>query len=752
MNIQEWLGKDNQLGIDIWVKKYQYEDETFEEWLDRVSGGNQAIRELIKEKKFLFGGRILANRNIPGNKTYSNCYVIAQPEDNLESIFDAAKKLARTFSYGGGCGIDIGKLCPKDAKVNNTAKKSSGAVSFMDLYNLTTGLIGQNGRRGALMISMPVNHPDIEDFICIKSDLNKITQANISVRVDDEFMHAVKNNEDYELTFTRPENGESITKTVNAKELFHKICEMNWNYAEPGVLFWDRISNHNLLVNDDRFEYAGTNPCAEEPLPAGGSCLLGALNLAAFVKNPFTSNAYFAINDFSEAVVDAVCALNEVLDEGLELHPLEEQRNSVRDWRQIGLGMMGLADCLIKLGLVYGSNQANELCDQIAKTLFEMSVKASEARSYDCGNYPMFDTDIVNSAPMMRAIDYQVDGLNNSQLLTIAPTGSISTMIGVSGGIEPIFANSYTRKTQSLHSEDVFYKVYTPIVKEYMDAHNLTDESELPKEFVVASDISPRDRINCQAAWQNWIDASISSTINLPNEATIEDVEDIYMYAWERGLKGVTVYRAGCAREGILVTDETKRAVEKDNNNTCKSINDLPRGYIVDASDDLIGYKRKLNTGCGSVHMEVYFDDVSGDPQETFINIGSGGGCERNYQFISRLISLALRAGVSIDDIIDQANSIRPCTAYVNRTKSKHDTSPGTSCPSAIGKALQDLCTKMQDKCFVEDDECNDVEAAQSTKSSIELNKKSLCPECGSKLQQEGGCNICKNCGWTKCD
>jgi ribonucleoside-diphosphate reductase alpha chain len=224
------------------------------------------------------------------------------------------------------------------------------------------------------------------------------------------------------------------------------------------------------------------------------------------------------------------------------------------------------------------------------------------------------------------------------------------------------------------------------------------------------------------------------------------------MYAWECGLKGVTVYRAGCAREGILVTNETKENINnKESNNMCKTINNLPRGYVVDTSDDLIGYKRKLNTGCGSVHMEVYFDDMSGDPQETFINIGSGGGCERNYQFISRLISLALRAGVSIDDIIDQANSIRPCTAYVNRTKSKHDTSPGTSCPSAIGKALQDLCTKMQDKCFV-DDEYNGTDEVQGTEVDMRLHKDAFCPDCGTKLQQEGGCNICKNCGWTKCD
>lgn len=730
MNVQEWLGEDNKLGIDIWEKKYRYETETFEEWLDRVSGKNNSVKELIRQKKFLFGGRILANRNIPGNKTYSNCYVITPPEDNLESIFDVAKKLARTFSYGGGCGIDIGKLCPKDAKVNNTAKKSSGAVSFMDLYNLTTGLIGQNGRRGALMISMPVNHPDIEDFINIKSDLNKITNANISVRVDDKFMRAVQKNEDYELTFTRPENGEPITRTVNAKELFHKICEMNWNYAEPGVLFWDKITNHNLLVNDSRFEYAGTNPCAEEPLPAGGSCLLGALNLSAFVCSPFTESATFDFDTFKQAVVDAVYALNEVLDEGLELHPLEEQRKSVRDWRQIGLGIMGLADCLIKLGIVYGSGKANTLCDTIAKVLFTTSIQASECRSNDCGNYPMFDPDIINSSTMMRSISYKVNGLNNSQLLTIAPTGSISTMLGISGGIEPIFANSYTRKTQSLHGEDVFYKVYTPIVKAYMDTHDLKDESELPSEFVVASDIPPENRIRCQAAWQKWIDASISSTINLPNKATVEDVEKIYMYAWECGLKGVTVYRAGCAREGILVTDETKKTLKKDDNT-------LERGYVVPASDNLIGMKRKLMTGCGSLHCVAFFDPDTKELQETYLAKGSTGGCNNFMVGLSRMISLSARTGVDLDTIIDQLNSCGVCPSYATRKATKGDTSPGSCCPIAVGRALKEM---------------HDELLGKETKSKTSNVNSPKCPKCGAELIHEGGCNICKNCGWTKCE
>ena len=263
MTVQEWLG-DNQLGIDIWTKKYRYNNETFDEWLDRVSGGDEDVRRLIEEKKLLFGGRILANRGLDkkGEKvTYSNCYVTSV-EDSIESIFDCAKKLARTFSYGGGCGVDIGSLVPRGAKVHNAAKETTGAVSFMDLYSLVTGLIGQNNRRGALMISIPCDHPDLEEFIDVKTDLNRVTKANISVRITDDFMRAVKNREKYTLSFTREATGETITKKVDAYEIFKKLCVNNWDYAEPGMLFWDRIENWNLLSEDDDFHYAGVNPCA----------------------------------------------------------------------------------------------------------------------------------------------------------------------------------------------------------------------------------------------------------------------------------------------------------------------------------------------------------------------------------------------------------------------------------------------------------------------------------------------------------
>lgn len=282
MTVQEWLGTDNKLGIDIWERKYRFNGESFDEWLDRVSGGNENIKELIKQKKFLYGGRILSNRGLNDKlvehtgedydynvtkiengikSTYSNCYVISPPEDSIESIFECASKLARTYSYGGGCGIDISKLAPRGAKVNNTARETSGSVSFMDLYSLVTGLIGQNGRRGALMISLSCEHPDLEEFISVKSDLDKVTKANISIRITDKFMVAVKNKQSFTLSFTRMQTGETITKEIDAAKMFHKICEMNWDYAEPGMLFWDRIENWNLLSCDNDFHYAGTNPC-----------------------------------------------------------------------------------------------------------------------------------------------------------------------------------------------------------------------------------------------------------------------------------------------------------------------------------------------------------------------------------------------------------------------------------------------------------------------------------------------------------
>ena len=560
MNVEEWLGSENQLGMDIWNKKYRNEQEDFEGWITRVSGGNEEIAKYIKEKKFLFGGRILSNRGMDkqGKKvTYSNCYVVEPPEDNIESIFDCAKKLARTYSYGGGCGVDISKLSPKGAKINNAAKETSGAVSFMELYSLVTSLIGQNGRRGALMISIDCSHPDVQEFIELKTDLEKVNTANISVRIHEDFMEAVKKNEEYCLHYTRQETGEVIERMVNARELFHRITETNWDYAEPGALFWDRITGWNLLSNTKEFSYAGVNPCAEEPLPAGGSCLLGSINLSAFVENPFTEEAYFDFEEFKRCVQASVKALNEVLEEGLPLHPLPEQRESVSQWRQIGLGIMGLADALIKLGLVYGEEDAVSICDRIGFAMADTAISASAKLAKELGTFSKCKVEEIMETPYFLANTTEGTkelvrkyGLRNSQLLTIAPTGTLSTMLGISGGIEPIYANYYERKTESLHGEDVYYRVYTKIVKDFMEEHKVSDDRLLPDYFVTAMTLDYHQRIDMQSIWQRHIDASISSTVNVPSGFTVEETENLYLYAFEQGLKGITIFRDGCKRVG----------------------------------------------------------------------------------------------------------------------------------------------------------------------------------------------------------
>ena len=729
MTVEQWLGESNKLGIDIWHNKYQHNNETFDEWLKRVSGGNQDVEDLIVEKKFLPGGRILSNRGVTDSKvTYSNCYVISPPEDNIESIYDCCKNLARTYSYGGGCGIDISKLAPAGAKVHNQARSTSGAVSFMETFSQVTAQIGQNGRRGALMISIDCHHPDLLEFIDIKAKPDSVTKANISVKVTDDFMQAVKDDREWVMSFTRPETGETITKTARAVDIFNKLCQNNWNWAEPGILFWDRIENWNLLSNNDEFHYAGTNPCAEEPLPAGGSCLLGSMNLAEFVND-----GMFDFHDFCESVNIAVLALNDILEEGLPLHPLEEQRKSVSEWRQIGLGIMGLADMLVKLEIPYDSDIARDLCGNIAHTMADQALfMSSQIAKWKKAPYEKYDLRVM-STPYFKAhadtVTHQCVesyGLRNSQLLTIAPTGTLSTMLGISGGIEPIFANSYTRKTESLHGHDEYYKVYTPIVQEYMDTHGLKDETELPNWFVTSSDISPRDRIAMQAVWQNSIDASISSTINLPETATVEDIKDIYMTAWEMGLKGVTVFRNGCKRTGILTT-ESKTSTDE---------NKVPKyNYITPVSRKSIGtthgntYCKKC--ACGTLYITLNRDD-NGNVVESFIHTSKGGICQANTSAVNRLVSLCMRSGVKTDEIIDQLKGIT-CGACT-KVMSNGIKLDGISCPDILARTLTEFCKPIEEKKIVE-----------------KPTNQECCPECGEPIIHDGGCVQCTNCGWSKC-
>ena len=448
-----------------------------------------------------------------------------------------------------------------------------------------------------------------------------------------------------------------------------------------------------------------------------------------------------------------------MLDEGLERHPLAEQRKTVRDWRQIGLGIMGLADMLIKLGIEYGSLESIDLCDSIGYSMARNAIVASADIAGYAGCYDKYNEQYVATSPFftehIKPDDEEAwsfvktNGLRNSQLLTIAPTGSISTMIGVSGGIEPIFANYYERTTKSLHGHDEVYKVYTPIVKEYMDVHGIKDELGLPSYFVTSATIPIKRRIDIQSVWQKHIDASISSTVNLPNEATVDDVKDLYMYAWEKHLKGITVYRTGCKRAGILNVDTKKDDESKPESPSLT----LPRGTIIECSNDLIGKKRKINSGCGSIHVLAFFDPMDGSLQEVYFNKGSTGGCGNSLVGLSRMISLLCRAGVDIIAIKDQLDSTGVCPSYATRKATHHDTSKGSCCPMAIGNALVEMYNEMQAELNDKEEEEKPVNH-KSIKPIHANNAPSteVCPECGEPLVHIGGCVSCPNCAWTKCE
>lgn len=439
---------------------------------------------------------------------------------------------------------------------------------------------------------------------------------------------------------------------------------------------------------------------------------------------------------------------------------MQEQRESVRDWRQIGLGILGLADMLIKMNTRYGSKESIDLCDMIGHAMADEAIKTSALLAKKYGAYPKYNPEAIEQSAFLskNALGETKElvkkyGLHNSQLLTIAPTGTLSSMIGVSGGIEPIFANYYTRKTESLHGHDEYYKVYTPIVKKYMKENNLTNDLELPEFFVTAQTLDYKKRIDMQSVWQKHIDASISSTVNVPNNFTVEQTEELYMRAWEQGLKGVTIFRDGCKRAGILTTDTTS-----DKNNNKEEINTpqkLERGMIIKADDNCVGRKRTLHTGCGTLHCEAFFDPDTGELLETYFSKGSSGGCNQFMIGLSRMISLAARGGIDIYSIVDQLKSSGTCPSYAVRTATKRDTSKGSCCPVAIGNALLSMYEEMQNE--INDCEYEEEKVRKKEKISTDVNNKSKpqCPECGEELTKdsfEGGCITCRNCGWSKCN
>ncbi len=755
MTIEQWLGKDNKIGIDIWHKKYQYNNENFDEWLDRVSAGDKELKQLIIEKKFLMGGRTLANRGTNSTGSLFNCYSRGYVEDDYSDIMDAAKDIGVTFKAQGGQGISLTKLRPKGTPIKKEYF-SDGIVPFMKIFNEVTAGTSQGGaRKGALMLSIDARHKEAETFIKIKSKDGEIEKANLSLEIDDEFMRAVEKYYDTGevviLHEKRNYAGHEVEYDVTPINIFNMLVDNCYDWADPACLFVDRFRNYNLMQYDDEYEIETCNPCGEQPLPKHGACCLSSLNLSEFVVNPYTPTAHLNTEDFLHAIDVGIKTLDKLIDENYNRHPLQQQRDMSYNYRNIGLGIFGYATALMKLGLKYGSNEAIEFTDDVFSLLFKRAVFASNNLAKELGTYPkykecVFDSDIIKKHFTPDEIDgLKEHGLRNCSLISIAPNGSLATLLGESGGCEPEFALKYTRRTVGMtDGEDTYYDVYCKAAKEYMN-ENHTDI--LPDYFVGSADIPWQNRVLTQAAMQNHVDTAISSTVNMPNSATKEDVAHMYLLAWSTGCKGITMFRDGCKRLGILTTDKS----ESDTDENGTKPYELPRGAIIECSSDLVGKKRKLTTGCGSLHVLAFFDPYDGSLQEAYFNKGSTGGCANFMTGLSRTVSLLCRAGVDIMTIKDQLDSTGACPSYAARTATRHDTSPGSCCPMAIGNALVDMYKEMQQD-IGDNEEENSADAIISKPTQVQrIESNDKCPECGSVLEHVGGCDLCKNCGFTHC-
>ena len=425
----DWLGK-NQLSYDIWDKKYRDKNESFEQWLNRVSGGYPEVRALIKEKKFIFGGRTLANRGIEGSGSYSNCYSVGFVPDSLAEIMKINTDLALTYKSQGGQGLSLSKLRPKGTLIRNRFK-SDGIVPFMEIFNKTTESISQGGsRKGALLMSIDVWHKEAPTFITIKQDKNKINKANLSIEIDDDFMSYVSTNHNSTVHITRTYADNTIEYDVDVKELYELICKSALTSAEPGIIFTNMFRNYNLMEFVEDYQIETCNPCGEQPLAKNSACNLSSINLSAYVVNPYTNVAFFDIETLLKDIPIIVKAMDDVLTENLDRHALPEQKRMSERFRNVGIGIMGLADAFVKLGITYGSEESIDFIRSIMKPIFRQAVYSSVNLAKERGNFPGYSSKVWDSSIIKNAFTEdeikelkEIDKLRNCSLLSIAPTG-----------------------------------------------------------------------------------------------------------------------------------------------------------------------------------------------------------------------------------------------------------------------------------------------------------------------------------------
>ena len=588
---------DNEISQGILREKYYHKGETNpEQFMDRVSSIfdddlRPRVRGYLEEASFCPAGRALYAAGSKGKfkVSLSNCYILPSPKDDLESIFKSNYEIARIFSYGGGIGINISGLRPKGSEVRNVARTSTGAVSFMKIFNVTGEVISQNGRRGAMMVGLNCDHPDIYEFLHIKQNEEKLSSMNISILFTDEFMEAVKNDTDYTLRYHVESTGENIERVIRARDFFMEFCETQWDWGDPGALFSDRLNDYHLLAGYPEYKIEITNPCGEFGGNAYNACNLASINLYSMIDDKFSDEPKLNEEKFRQTVYDGIAALDEIVSYGYDIQPLDENRTCIDDWRSLGLGLFGVADALVAMKLKYGSEKANAFMGEVMKMMLLTALRSSCDRAKKLGTFGKYRWEATKQSPVMDLVkeldpelyeDIHQHGLRNGTLLAIAPTGTISLLMGsYSGGCEPLYKISYERTTHKMEDVHGSFRVYAHSVKDLLEYHNLplnlTDEEIIERfPWIVESHEVPfDDRVKLQAVMQKYVDNSISSTVNLKHDATPEDIFQIYMDAWESGCKGITAFRDGCRRGNILGVDENAKADEKKADGKVEKVN-----------------------------------------------------------------------------------------------------------------------------------------------------------------------------------
>ena len=695
----------------------------------------------LTDFKFLPAGRITAGSGTKRNVTLFNCFVMGVIPDSMSGIFDMLKEAALTMQQGGGIGYDFSTIRPKGSLVKGIAADASGPVSFMDVWDsMCRTIMSAGSRRGAMMATMRCDHPDIEEFIAAKSDSQKLRMFNLSVLVTDAFMDAVKKGKNWKLT-----HNNKVYSVIKAAHLWDKIMRATYNFAEPGVIFIDRINKTNNLNYCETI--TATNPCGEQPLPPYGACLLGSINLAKLVEHPFNENAYLDVPQLEELVNTAVRMMDNVID--VSQFPLEAQKQEAKNKRRIGLGVTGLADALLMVGLRYGSDEAVKKTEQWMKIIARSSYNASINLAKEKGAFPLFDPEKFIASGNMKQMDEDIKqaihkfGIRNALLTSIAPTGTISLYAGnVSSGIEPVFAYSYTRKVLQNDGSYIEEEVVDYAVQMWRDKFG---NAQLPDYFVSAQNLTPSDHVRMQAAAQKWVDSSISKTINCPEDISFGDFKEVYMQAYDTGCKGCTTYRPNEVTGSVLaVASEDKSKSDTDIDGDIIYMSEpLDRPSTLDGNT----YKLKWPDSEHAIYVTIN-DIIVNDkrrPFEVFIN-------SKNMEHfawtvgLTRMISAVFRRGGDVSFVVDELKAVFDPRggAWVG----------GKYIPSilaAIGGILEEHMMKIG---FIKDSDTSLFhKSSEVTKvENLKLSRQKSCTSCGQfDLQMIEGCMTCRSCGYSKC-